>query len=175
MCVYGIRGNVAIFDLQHVGKNFCCRSFRKLCLTDINCLQLLAVREVGGCQGFPFLQQIDSLTGTTLQNSLVRNVASLMMFPSCPHVLRPSENMWELSCPEGPRKLKIDSPWRTIQCSAFELFFSFSFLKWDGPFRDCMRHRCYLWQRSDDHYITDCQTGNLNAIAVKKRHHQISV
>lgn len=83
--------NIPIFDLQHVGKHIC--SFRKSCLTDINCLQLLAVKKVRGCQGFPLLQQIDSLTGMVLQNSLVRYVASLMMFPSCPHVPRRTENM----------------------------------------------------------------------------------
>lgn len=88
------KSNILIFDLQHVGKHIC--SFRKSCLTDINCLQLLAViagKKVRGCQGFPLLQQIDSLTGMVLQNSLVRYVASLMMFPSCPHVPRPTENM----------------------------------------------------------------------------------
>lgn len=70
----------------------------------INCPQLLAVKKVRGCQGFPFLLQIDSLTGTALQKSVVRYVASLMMLPSCPHVPRPSENMWGLKCPEQQKE-----------------------------------------------------------------------
>ena len=60
--------------------------FRKSYLIDTNYLQLLAVKKVRGCQGFSFLQQIDSLTGTALQTLLVRYGASPIMFPSCPHV-----------------------------------------------------------------------------------------
>lgn len=136
------------FDLRHVGKNFFFRSFRKSRLTDINCLQLLAVKKVRGCQGFPFLRQIDSLTGTALQNSLVRYVASLMMFPHLP--TRPASLRKhvraELSWRTTNRNLSL-SPMPHFPFKSNNL--TFCFFTRNGHLMDCMRHCCYLWQLRD--------------------------
>lgn len=146
------KSNIQIFWFTTCGKAFfffffC--SFRKSCLSDINCLQLLPVKKLRGCQGFPSLQQIDSLTGMALQNSLVRYVASLMMFPSCPHVPHSPEDMWELNCPkEQPRKPETDgSPLHSLVQYNNLMFFISTFFS--GHLMDYMRHFSYLWPLRD--------------------------